>query len=148
MSDNKEQEQEIENAAASIISQLIDARKGEQFQDLTQVITFVAVICSNAATLEHANFTKMPILEQVNIAFVLFPEIYKQLEAAHLVPHDVECLINDILSKEKDLKEKLQLAIATYDLTAQITGLPEFKDIKKSGVSAIGNELKKLKFRF
>lgn len=143
MANTQTQEKQIEDAATAIISQLIVARKGKQFSDPTELITFTAVICSNASVLRNVDFKKMSITEQIDLAFNLFPKVYKQLKDANLIPKDVETTVDDLISKESDLKEKLQLAIAAYDLTTQITGLPEFKNIKSGCFSGI---LAKLSF--
>lgn len=139
-------EQDIENAATSIISELIEARKGKQFTDIIQIITFVAVICSNASTLENINYIKMPMNEQVNIALDLLPAIYKQLNDSKLIPSSINSEMTKLLGDINKLKIEIKTAINVYDLTAQINNLPSAKDIKKSGISSITSGLKKFKF--
>lgn len=139
-------EKEIEDASISIITELIEARKGEKFTDITEVITFIAVICSNAATLESVDYKKMPIGEQVDIAAELLPNVYIQLHSAGLINLGLDLEIQALLKDMIKLKLQLQTAIAMYDLTAQIMGLPSAKDAKKSGLSALTSGLKKFKF--
>ena len=134
---SSELDKEIEENVVSILTEVIASRNGETFKDSVTLITFVAIICTNAAKLEHVDYKKLPLDEQVNIAMIVIPEVYNALKLANLITADVD-----------SLKEKVKASIAIYDLTAQITGLPSFNDVSKAGIGAIkksGIKLPKIK---
>lgn len=141
-------DKEIETAADSIISEIISHRNGKNFDDITQVITFIVVVCTNAATLENLHFEKLSLDDQVQITADLFEDIYQHLKEANLIPDKLQKVIDEVTKDVDDLKSKLQVAITAYDLTTQITSLPAFKDVKKSGLKAVNKELKKIKIKF
>jgi len=132
-----ELDKEIETNVISILTEAINNRNGEFFTDTVSLITFIAIICSNAANLEQVDYKKLPLDEQVNIAMVIIPNVYHELKEANLIHpnflHEVESLMDDI----DELRNKVKTAIATYDLTAQIVGLPSFNDVSKAGITAI-----------
>ena len=51
--------------------------------------------------------------------------------------HNQNYYINQLMDDIDELRNKVKAAITTYDLTAQIVGLPSFNDVSKAGITAI-----------
>ena len=139
---------EIEHTIESIMTEVINSRDGKEFKDIPSIMIFVLTICSQGATLKNQVFSKMTSEEQVNIALVVLPEIYSILKSARLIPHSFEHEVDSIVANTNSLREKLQLAILTYDLTSQVTGLPSSTQVGNATVSALKTGIKIPKFKF
>jgi len=125
---SSDKDKNIEESAITILSQAIENQNGKSIDSMIKLITFIAIICSNAATLEHVDFKKLPLDEQVNIAIDIIPQVYSSLKFSGLIPKSFQKDADLLISNIPALKQQMNIAISLYDLTTQITGLPLFND--------------------
>lgn len=135
---------EIEEASENLIVEFIKSRKGQSISTVVEVITFAATITSNAAKLESIDFFSLPKTEQCEIALYILIDLYNQMVKSNLVPHSVKEQIDQMIAAKDALEDQILAAIAVYNATAQVTNLPSFNKVTKSGLNA----LKKIKIKF
>lgn len=63
---------------------------------------------------------------------------------SNLVPHSVKEQIDQMIAAKDVLEDQILAAIAIYNATSQVTNLPSFNKVTKSGINA----LKKIKIKF
>lgn len=135
---------QIEQAVITILLEAINARNGRPFTDSNSLLTFISVICTNAATLQHTDYSSMKTSEKVEVVIQVVPEVYNTIKEQNLVPKSVSTEIDSLLLNLNILREKITVVISFYDMTTQLTGLPSFNDASKAGLEAIVKSLPRI----